>query len=199
MNNDKNNNSSINNRNSDNNTNILNNSHQQRFNYDSISNSNINNNNNDETMYREQMLANYQIKRSESNFGNLNNDYSRFSDNNIININNKNQNINENYNPNNKEYKNQIRNISNIPSMNNLIINPINTTNRSSDFNNDKSVLISPHFSQINQQNMISNIVNYKQNNDFKKNNFNYKQMNFEEFEGKENPSRRSIKKNLFD
>jgi hypothetical protein len=146
-------------------------------------------------MYKEQMLANYQIKRNESNnFGNLNIDYSRFSDNNIININQKNQQhqvyehksnnrnnlipyhntfeqLNENhdyYNDQNfQNYNQQSNNYRNIPNINtnvNLRINTINSTNRSSDFANDKSVLFSPHFNQVNNKNIMSGLAQFQQN-----------------------------------
>lgn len=151
------------------------------------------------------MLANYQIKRSDSNnFGNLNNDYSRFSDNNMINMNQKNQQMQNNeynsnhrnnnnsvlynnntfeaqneyggndynniYNENYQQQTNDNRNSGNANFNNNnnrnfnLRINTINSTNRSSDFTNDKSVLVSPHFNQLNNQNIMSGLVQYQQN-----------------------------------
>lgn len=202
-------NNSFSKKNSDNsNTYISNNSNQQKFNYDNISYSNINlnNNNNDLTIYKEQKLANYQnyqIKRSESNnFGNLNNDYSRFSDNRNISVqfnNNANQLNNENnfnyhYNYNNNNLQNQNLHMKNNPQSNNqninLRINTINSTNRSYDIANEKSVLISPHFNQMNTLDVFSNQYNHQQfinnNSTAMKQNQN---INFE----KENPSRRGM------
>ncbi len=159
------------------------------------------------------MLANYQIKRSESNnFGNLNNDYSRFSDNNVINLNLKNlqQMQNYEYNSNHRNnsfinYNNNINNSNNFEQQQNeyasennfesdnnqkiiyqqhlcneqnsrnfnnfnnnknfnLRINTNNSTNRSSDFAYDKSVLFSPHFNQVNNQNIISGLKQFQHN-----------------------------------
>jgi len=156
-------------------------------------------------MYKEQMLANYQVKRSESNnFGNFNNDYSRFSDNNIINVNQKNQhqqiyefnsnnrnnsgshNQNNTYvqqnehkreNPiddyNNNQFYKQQPSINNPNSgntknnnnnKNNLRINNINCTDRSFEFANDKSVLFSPHFNQVNNHKIAAGTAQYQQN-----------------------------------
>lgn len=158
------------------------------------------------------MLANYQIKRSESNnFGNLNNDYSRFSDNNLINLNLKNQQQMQNYDYNSNHrnnsfvnyHNNNVNNLDqqqnedakenyferdNVQQINfqqqlnndrisgnfdknnnnnnnnfNLRIKTINSTNRSSDFANDKSVLFSPHFNQVNNQNIISGLKQFQQ------------------------------------